>query len=335
MPLVCEIYDCSDHDSDSCSCHISTDSFAMIASMIKTMNDQQVKFANCMRKYDLSHMTDLRVNFSKLDVNLCDDSVSSLTLESRLEEVHDPPLTTLSLVTPSLPSTLRDNTPLYTTYLDPPFPLAQLTEFEGAATCCVDASVNEDDMCCKSDDAFIEVHDLDETLIERSCVDVVVAVSSSPDCVDLVSPDPLDIFHASLLCSLPSSSLECCDLSSIDSHVVLEENEVDCSKSLGTFRGYDPSLNLYRLYLEDMPGKIMLIIAFDCFADFSKAFDKFSRALIDIPRFIFWCSYLHSSELYAQVFDELLQALASSELVAWILRWEEWLMLLQPSEASS
>ena len=53
-------------------------------------------------------------------------------------------------------------------------------------------------MCCESDDAFIEVHDLDETLIERSCVDVVVAVSYSPDLVDPVSLDPLDIFHASL-----------------------------------------------------------------------------------------------------------------------------------------
>jgi len=109
---------------------------------------------------------------------------------------------------------------------------------------------------------------------------------------------------------------------------VLEGNEVDCSKSLDTFRGYDPSFNPYRLYLEDMPEKIILIITFNYSTDSSKAFDKFRRALIDIPRFIFGCSYLHSSELYAQVFDKLLRALTSSELVAWILRWEEWLMLL-------
>ena len=55
-----------------------------------------------------------------------------------------------------------------------------------------------------------------------------------------------------------------------------------------------------------MPEKIMLIIAFDYSDDFSKAFDKFRRALIDIPRFIFRFSYLHSSELHAQVFDKLL-----------------------------
>jgi len=69
--------------------------------MIETMNEQQVKLANCMWEYDLSHETDLRVNFSALDVNLCDDGASSLTLESGLEEVLDPPLTTLPLVAPS------------------------------------------------------------------------------------------------------------------------------------------------------------------------------------------------------------------------------------------
>jgi len=69
--------------------------------MIETMNKQQVKLVNCMREYDLSHETDFRVNFSELDVNLCDDGASSLTLESGLEEVLDPPLTTLPLVAPS------------------------------------------------------------------------------------------------------------------------------------------------------------------------------------------------------------------------------------------
>ena len=98
--------------------------------MIETMNEQQVKLANCMREYDLSHETDLRVNFSELDVNLCDDGASSLTLESGLEEVLDPPLTTLPLVAPSPPSILRDYTPLCMTYPNPPFHLAQSMEFE-------------------------------------------------------------------------------------------------------------------------------------------------------------------------------------------------------------
>ena len=96
-------------------------------------------------------------------------------------------------------------------------------------------------MCCESDDAFIEVHDLDETLVDRSCVDAVVAVSYNPDLVDPISPDPLDIFHVSLSCLLPSPSPEYCDLLLIDSHAVLEGNAVDYSKSLGTCREYDPS----------------------------------------------------------------------------------------------
>ena len=33
---------------------------------------------------------------------------------------------------------------------------------------------------------------------------------------------------------------------------------IDYLESLGTFRGYDPSLEPYRLYLETMPVKIML-----------------------------------------------------------------------------
>jgi len=43
--------------------------------------------------------------------------------------------------------------------------------------------------------------------------------------------------------------------------VILEGNVVDCSESLGTFRGYDPSLDRYRLYPERMPGSIILLIS--------------------------------------------------------------------------
>jgi len=92
--------------------------------MIETMNEQQGELANCMREYGLSHETDLRVNFSELDVNLCDDGASSLTLESGLEEVLGPPLATLPLVAPYLPSILRDYTPLCMTRPNPPLPLA-------------------------------------------------------------------------------------------------------------------------------------------------------------------------------------------------------------------
>jgi len=44
--------------------------------MIKTMNEQQIEFANKMREYDLSHETKLGFSSSRLDVNLCDDGAS-------------------------------------------------------------------------------------------------------------------------------------------------------------------------------------------------------------------------------------------------------------------
>jgi len=185
-PPVCEIYRCSNHASNSCPYSISDGGFARLSNMIETIKEQQITFANKIQEYNLSPDTDLSSSSSRLDVNLCDDDASSHTLVSGLEEVLDHPLTTLPPVTPFLPNTLRDNTSLHTTYPNPPFPLAQSIEFKGGETFCVDASVNEDDMCCELDNAFIEVHDLDETFIARSCVDVVVAVSSSPDLIDLV-----------------------------------------------------------------------------------------------------------------------------------------------------
>ena len=71
--------------------------------------------------------------------------------------VSNPPLPTLPLVVPSLPSTLTDNA---ITYLEPPFLLAQSTEFEVGEIFCVDASIDGDDLCLESDDTFSEVHDL-------------------------------------------------------------------------------------------------------------------------------------------------------------------------------
>jgi len=88
--------------------------------MIDTMNEQQIKFANKMRKYDLSHETDLRFSSPRLDVNMCDDGMSFSPLESGLEEALDPPLTTLLTVASSFPNTLRDNTAFIMTLLNTP-----------------------------------------------------------------------------------------------------------------------------------------------------------------------------------------------------------------------
>jgi len=50
------------------------------------------------------------------------------------------------------------------TFSDPPFPLAQLTEFEVGETLGINTSVDEDDTYYKSNHAFIEVHDFHVTL---------------------------------------------------------------------------------------------------------------------------------------------------------------------------
>ena len=126
------------------------------------------------------------------------------------------------------------------TFLETPSPLTQLTEFEVGETFGIIASVDEDDTCSESDDVFVEVHDLDTTSLGKSCADVLVVGSPSSDLVDHVSSDSLDMLYASASCSPPSHSPECCDMLLIDSLVMLEGIEADCSESLGAFEGMTP-----------------------------------------------------------------------------------------------
>ena len=86
--------------------------------MIETINEQQLKLPNFMREHDLSCETDPRSHSTELDVDLCDDCESFPTLESGLEEVFDPPSTTLPPIPSSSPTTLRDNTASIMTFPD-------------------------------------------------------------------------------------------------------------------------------------------------------------------------------------------------------------------------
>ena len=151
-------------------------------------------------------------------------------------------------------------------------------------------------------------------------MDLMVTVSASLDLIGNISSYAIDTFHAFSLYSLPSPSHECCNTSSVDYQNIVEENVVDCVESLGIFRGCDLSLDLYTLYLENMTAKIIMTTSFDYSTNFFKEFDKFRRALTIILRFMFKCSYSHSSELHAHVFNKLLQTLMTSKLAACILR---------------
>jgi len=184
---VCTICRYSDNDSTSCPYYISNDGFARLSGMIETINKQQVEFANKMREYDLSHKTDLRFSSSKVDVYLCDVGASFSPLESRLEVVLDPLLSTPSLVAPSSPNTFRDNTMLIMTFPAPPFPLAQSIKFEVGETLGIHISVDEDDTCYESDHTFIKVHDFDEGQLY---VDAEIAITTAPDVVENMFPRP-------------------------------------------------------------------------------------------------------------------------------------------------
>lgn len=99
----------------------------------------------------------------------------------------------------------------------------------------------------------------------------------------------------------------------------LKENILDVIWSLGTFGGYDPSLDPFHAHLVDLPRKIMWTTFFNHSFDFSKAFDKFKRVLDIIDTIVLVFSYLHAYELCAHTFDKLLHALIASELVPLIL----------------
>ena len=157
-------------------------------------------------------------------------------------------------------------------------PLAQSTELKVGGTFSVNASVDEDDICYESDNVFIEVHDSDANPVERSYGDVVVTMVAGPDMADNISHDPIGTFHSFSSCLLPSLSLKHYNLSVIACHDMLEGNDIDCMDSLGTFRGYDPSLDPCSLYLGSMPTKILFTIASNHSTDFSTACDKFTRA---------------------------------------------------------
>jgi len=136
---------------------------------------------------------------------------------------------------------------------------------------------------------------------------------AASDATTYVSPDHVDMPHVSPLPSIPSPSLECHSLITIDYHDVLKGKVYDCIRSLGTFEGYDPPFDLFYDYLVDMPRKIIWTAFFDHSFDFSKAYDTIMRALtiIDISFPVF--SYIHHSRMHAGVYDRLLRALARSE----------------------
>jgi len=121
------------------------------------MNEQQKCFVGKMRECGLLHETDPSLSSSKPEVSLYDDYESSFPLEpnfmidlpfTTLAEVIDSPLTSLSIVTPSLPSTPKDTVEGVLRLLSSHLSLAQCTGLEmgeslrGYAICVEDDLLN-------------------------------------------------------------------------------------------------------------------------------------------------------------------------------------------------
>ena len=144
--IVCSNCQCSDHDVNSCPLYvISNDSFIILNHMIDVIDEQNAKFENSLREYDLSHETDLRFISARLDVNTCDDGVSFPPLESALKEVLDPPPTISPIVAPSLLSTLGDTTKDVLSLTISPLTVALYTKLKVGESFRDDASMYSED----------------------------------------------------------------------------------------------------------------------------------------------------------------------------------------------
>jgi len=116
------------------------------------------------------------------------------------------------------------------------------------------------------------VHDLVEAPLEESHDAFIHEESPNLSFDDNVIPNPLDHSHVSPMCSQPSPYPECDIVELVDNSMIYNANidfdydgnefnvlggNVDDYVSLVYFRGYDPSIDPYCVFLEDLPRKIM------------------------------------------------------------------------------
>jgi len=132
---------------------VFNEAYAKPNAMIEIMNERHEHFVSEM-EFGLLHETDPSLPIPRLESSFYDDYESSHLLESNavddapltdLEEVFDPPLTSLPLVAPSFSSTSVATSVRDLVLLVSPFPLAQCTGSEMGEVSRGDVSVLEDD----------------------------------------------------------------------------------------------------------------------------------------------------------------------------------------------
>ena len=84
--------------------------------------------------------------------------------------------------------------------------------------------------------------------------------------------------------------------------------------SLGCFSGFNTSLDLYYMLLEDLLMKITWTTFFKPSYDFSMAIDKVKRILIFLGVVFIIAFYLLFSKLWSQELDKLLRVLTTPDL---------------------
>ena len=186
--------------------------------------------------------------------------------------------------------------------LSTPIPLSQYTGLEMGESPRGGASFVEDDLL----DWLGDIALLEPSYQDLYSDDVRVSAAPSIEHIDPICTKPLDLTPISspFLSTTPSPL-----------HAFHE--------SLGDIRGYNPSLDPYCAYLEDMPRKIEWPNFIDYYFDFSMAFDEFKRPLTSFAPSLLVSSYSHYFEMHAKVHDKLLQVLIASELTTRILRDKE------------
>jgi len=138
------------------------------------------------------------------------------------------------------------------------------------------------------------VHDLHKTHFEVLCDVFVHDKSPSLGFDNIALSNPIDHFHVSPICSLPSPSPEYDIVKPIGNPIICNANNdmghednmfcilggnVDDYVSLGYLRGYDPSIDPYCVSLRGLPKKIKWTTIFNLSYDFSKAIDEVKRML--------------------------------------------------------
>jgi len=298
---MCSSCNSFNHNANSCPYDISNACYANLNAVIETINERLVYFVDSMRERGLLPRTEPSPSSPRLEVSPYDDYEPSLPLE----EVIDHPF-----VVPSLSSTPRDTIEGVLSLFSSPLHLAQCTMLEIGESLRGYAN-------CVGDDLFHwsgEIGLLESSFEELYSDDVRAGAAPSIEYISPVCTESLNLVSISFP-FLPTSP----------SHLHAFREFV------GNIRGYNTSFTPYCAYLEEMPRKIDYTTFFDYSLYFSMAFDKCKRAFTFFAMILIVFSYLHHSEMHAQVHDKLLRVLTASELMTRVLSAnEEWLMLLVP-----